>query len=123
MTSLYRQEIIERYRFPRHRGAIPNPDAQAEKINAFCGDEIALFLRLDEQREHIAEARFEGQGCALMTASADMLCEMLEGKPLSDIRDFRADDLLGRYGEPPSPGRLTCVLLPYEALKSAVPLL
>ena len=121
--TLYRQEIIERYRFPRHRGIIQNPHAQAEKVNAFCGDEIALFLRLDEKKERVAEARFDGQGCALMTASADILCEAIQGKTCDAVKQFSAEDLLALYGEPPSPGRLKCVLLPYEALKSAVTLL
>lgn len=121
--TLYRQEILERYRFPRHRGTIQNPHAQAEKVNAFCGDEIALFLRLDEKKERVAEVRFDGQGCALMTASADILCEAVQGKTPDDLRIFAAEDLLRLYGEAPSPGRLKCVLLPYEALKSAASLL
>lgn len=121
--TLYRQEIIERYRFPRHRGTIQNPHAQAEKVNAFCGDEVALFLRLDEEKERVAEARFDGQGCALMSASADILCDAIHGKTPDDLRRFSVEDLLGLYGEPPTPGRLACVLLPYEALKSAVSLL
>ncbi len=58
-----------------------------------------------------------------MSASADILCEAVEGRPLSEVRNFTADDLLQRYGEPPSPGRLACVLLPYEALKSAISLI
>ena len=121
--TLYRTEIIERYRFPRHRGAIKNPHAQAEKVNAFCGDEIALFLRLGDGGMRVAEVRFDGQGCALMTASADILCEAVQGKTCDAVKQFSAEDLLVLYGEAPTPGRLKCVLLPYEALKSAVSLI
>ncbi|MEK7099309.1 MAG: iron-sulfur cluster assembly scaffold protein [Patescibacteria group bacterium] len=121
--TLYRQEIIERFRFPRHRGVLKNSHAHAEKANMFCGDEIALYLRLDEKKERVAEARFDGQGCALMTASADILCEAVQGKTPDALRKFTADDLLRMYGEAPSPARLKCVLLPYEALKSATSLL
>lgn len=121
--TLYRQEILERYRFPRHRGAIVSPHAHAEKINTLCGDEIALFLRFDEKKERLAEAKFEGHGCAVMTASADILCEAVIGKTPEDAKRFSAEDMLHLYGEAPSPGRLKCVLLPYEALKSAVSML
>ncbi len=121
--TLYRQDIIERYRFPQYRGEIQKPDLQAEVVNSFCGDEIGLYLRLDEGKEGIAEAKFIGEGCALMSASADVLCGAIEGKPLSEVRSFTADDLLGRYGEPPSPGRLKCVLLPYDALRRCLQLL
>lgn len=115
--TLYRQEIIERWRFPRHRGAIENPDLQAEVVNTFCGDEVGLFIRLDSMRQSAAEVRFNGEGCALMIASVDVLCDAVEGKTIEALRGFKAEDLLGFYGEPPTPGRLRCVLLPYEALR------
>jgi len=104
--TLYRQEIIERWRYPRHRGVMQSPDSQGERVNAFCGDEITLFLRLDEKKKSVCEARFTGEGCALMVASADMLCEAIEGKIIDEARRFSADELLLLYGEPPTPGRL-----------------
>ena len=138
---LYREEIIERWKYPRHRGVLERPDAQAEVINAFCGDEIALFLRLgpvrsqtpeasaipplaewtshgaDEEEKKVIEAKFQGEGCALAAASADILCKAAEGKSIGDVRRFSADDLLHLYGEPPTPGRLGCVLLAHRALE------
>lgn len=117
---LYRQEIIERWKYPRHRGVMQAPDAQGERVNMFCGDEITLFLQLDEKKTSVREARFMGEGCALMSASADMLCEAIEGKAMGEVRKFSAGDLLRLYGEPPTPGRIPCVLLGYEALKQAL---
>ena len=118
--SLYREEIIERYRFPRYRGTIQNPHTQGEVTNALCGDELTLFLRLDEKKERAAEVKFEGEGCALMTAAADILCETITGKNVAQLREFSAEHMLALYGESPSPSRLKCVLLPYEALKQAL---
>lgn len=117
---LFREEIIERYRFPRHRGIIQNPQTQGEVMNSFCGDELTLFLRLDEKKERAAEAKFQGEGCALMTASADILCGAIREKAVQELRSFSAEDMLSLYGEHPSPSRLKCVLLPYEALKRAL---
>ena len=118
--TLYRQEIIERWRYPRHRGVMQSPDSQGERVNAFCGDEITLFLRLDEKKKSVCEARFTGEGCALMVASADMLCEAIEEKMIDEARRLSADDLLRLYGEPPTPGRIPCVLLVHEALRQAL---
>lgn len=117
---ILREEIIERYRFPRHRGIMQNPHTQGEVMNSLCGDELTLFLRMDEKKEKIAEAKFQGEGCALMTASADILCGALAGKTKGELQNFSAQDLLSFYGEHPSPSRLKCVLLPYEALKRAL---
>lgn len=156
--TLYRKEIIERCRFPRHRGEIKNPDLQGEVMNDLCGDEITLFLKFDPVRDvctnrlkspysktefakvgvttgnqisngvdagkkKVVEAKFSGEGCALMTASADILCSALLGKDKKDLGKFSEEDLLSLYGEKPTPARTRCVLLPLEALRSGLKML
>ena len=115
--NMYRQEIIERYRFPRYRKEIKNADLQGEVLNALCGDELTLFFVFDDKKERVREVTFGGTGCALMTAAADMLCQHLTGKTKQELSAFSADDMLALYGEMPSPSRLKCVLLAFEALK------
>ena len=114
---MYRDAIIERFKFPQHKGAITGADAQAEVVNTLCGDELVLYLKLDGVKGKIVDAKFDGQGCALTLGWGDLVCENVVGKPLTEIRKFTADDVLALYGETPSPSRLKCVLLPYEALK------
>ncbi len=121
--TLYRKEIIERCRFPRHRGEMQNPDLQGEVINDLCGDELTLFLKFDPEKKKVAEARFSGEGCALMTASADILCSALLGKNKKELEKFRKEDLLSLYGEKPTPARIRCVLLSLEALRSGLKML
>ncbi|MDP3770442.1 MAG: iron-sulfur cluster assembly scaffold protein [Candidatus Sungbacteria bacterium] len=118
--NLYRQEIIDRARFPTHKAEIKKSDLQGEVMNVLCGDELTLFFMFDEKKENVADVSFSGQGCALMTASSDILCEHLIGKTIAQLKKFTADDMMALYGEMPSPSRLKCVLLPYEALKRAV---
>lgn len=118
--NLYREEIIERYRFPRYREEIKNADLQGEVLNELCGDELTLFFIFDGTKTRVEKITFAGQGCALMTAAADMLCECLMDKTKEELVAFSADDMIKLYGEMPSPSRLKCVLLGYEALKRAV---
>src|SRR3989344_608538 len=118
--TLYRKEIIERCRFPRHRGEIKNPDLQGEVMNDLCGDEITLFLKFDPEKKKVAEAKFRGGGCALMTASVDILCSALLGKDRKELEKFSEKDLMSLYGEKPTPARVRCVLLPLEALRTGL---
>lgn len=117
--NLYRQEIIERSRFPRYRQDIKNADAQGEVLNELCGDELTLFFVFDPQKMRAEKVTFMGEGCALMVAAADMLCERLTGMSVKELLTFSANDMLALYGQMPSPSRLKCVLLPFEALKKA----
>ena len=118
--NLYRQEIIERYKFPRHRGEMKDASVQGEVLNILCGDELTLYFLFDANKIDVENVSFGGTGCALMTAAADMLCDRLTGKTIEELKDFSADDMLKLYGEMPSPSRLKCVLLPYEALRQAI---
>lgn len=92
-------------------------------MNDLCGDEITLFLKFDSERKRVTEAKFNGGGCALMTASADILCSALLGKDKKDLEKFSEKDLLSLYGEKPTPARTRCVLLPLEALRSGLKML
>lgn len=118
--NLYREEIIERYRFPRYREEIKNSDLQGEVLNELCGDELTLFFVFNNTKTRAEKVTFAGLGCALMTASADILCEHLTGKTKEELAGFSGDDMIKLYGEPPSPSRLKCVLLGVEALRRAV---
>lgn len=115
--SIFRQEIIERYKFPRHKRQMQDADAQGEVINRLCGDELTLYIRLTKPKDAIEHISFQGEGCALMTAAADLLCECMTRKPLHEADAFTSEDMIALYGEMPSPSRLKCVLLPFEALK------
>ena len=117
MRTLYRSEIIERYKFPRNKGVMKDASVQGEVMNALCGDDLILYLRVDKTGGTVQDASFSAEGCALMQASADILCGYIKGRSLEELRGFSPDDLLKLYGEPPIPSRLKCVLLPYEALK------
>ena len=119
MTT-YREDIIERSRFPRFKREMKASDLQGEVLNELCGDDLTLYFLFDGKKGHVQELTFSGQGCALMTAAADMLCEHLDKKSKEELRAFSADDMMKLYGGPPSPSRLKCVLLPFEALKRAV---
>ncbi len=118
LDDLYREQIIDRYKHPRFRGALPQPDARYEDENPLCGDHVVVYLKFDEQGR--AQARFEGQGCAISMASADLLMEYATGKTAAELRALTKDDVLDLIGLQLSPARLKCALLPYKALKAAL---
>ncbi len=53
---------------------------KAEGKNLSCGDEITIFVKVDKGK--IVEASYLGHGCIISQASAAMMCEIIEGKPL-----------------------------------------
>ncbi|HUX73721.1 MAG TPA: SUF system NifU family Fe-S cluster assembly protein [Steroidobacteraceae bacterium] len=78
LQDLYRDVILDHNRNPRNFGALDEATVSLEGFNPLCGDRLTLRLRLVDDR--LADIRFEGQGCAISTASASMMTEAVKGK-------------------------------------------
>src|SRR5271169_6313392 len=78
LSELYRDVILDHNRRPRNFGALEPADASVEGFNPMCGDRLTLRLRLADGA--ISDIRFEGQGCAISTASASLMTEAVKGK-------------------------------------------
>jgi nitrogen fixation NifU-like protein len=116
--SLYREAILDHFRNPRNKGTLDPADFTYEDVNPLCGDEIRMDLRTDGER--ITEVRFSGRGCAISQAAASILTEMVEGRPLDEVKAISREDLLDELGVPISPARMKCAMLGLKVLKAGI---
>ena len=114
----YSDVIRERWRQPRFRGELPGVTAQAEDVNPLCGDRVRIMLRLDDGR--VAEAGFVGDSCAICTASADVLAELVTGRLAAEARAVETADVLSVLQADIRPTRMRCVTLPLSVLAQAL---
>jgi nitrogen fixation NifU-like protein len=116
--ALYSDVIRERWRRPRYRGELAGATTTAEDVNPLCGDRVRLQLRLEDGR--VAAARFAGDSCAICTASADVVAELVEGRPSSAAATLEAGDILAVLQADVRPTRMRCVTLPLTVLGKAL---
>ena len=88
LRELYQATILDHYKSPRNFGAPESHDRDAEGYNPLCGDRLTVYLNLDGDR--VIGARFEGQGCAISTASASLMTEIVKGKSFAEIESVFA---------------------------------
>lgn len=119
MDDLYREVIIDHYKNPGYRGSLDPHDISFEDENPLCGDQIKIDLRVDESGK-ITEAAFDGHGCAISQASADLLLESVIGKQVEEIKKMTKSTVLDLLGIELGPVRLKCALLPLKILKAGV---
>ena len=136
VRDLYSEEIRRHGRRPEHEGRPDGFDASARGDNPMCGDRVTVFIRRDA--DTISEAGFEARGCEISIASADLMCEAVQGAGVEQVRSW-ADDVeaMARTGRceacdaalerlrPLSavheyPSRVKCVTLPWRALIAAL---
>jgi nitrogen fixation protein NifU and related proteins len=115
MDDLYRDYILEHYRRPHNFGVLDGATTSQEGANPLCGDRITMQLRV--RGGVIDGVGFTGRGCAISQASASLLTDEIKGKPLTDVANFRADDLLDLLGIEISPARLKCAMLSHDSLQ------
>jgi len=137
LQDLYRELILDHSRSPRHFGKLADATHTAEGINPLCGDKLRLYLRVADD-DVIADAAFEGSGCAISVASASLLTEIVIGKTRDHALEFfqavtrhltapnantTVDIDLGKIraldGVREFPTRVKCATLPWHALNSA----
>jgi nitrogen fixation NifU-like protein len=119
MDDLYRELIIDRYKNPHFRGSLDPHDITFEDDNPLCGDHIRIDLRIDGENR-VSEVAFDGHGCAISQATADLLAESVVGKSLDEVKKINKQDILDMLGIELGPVRLKCALLSLKVLKAGV---
>lgn len=85
LTDLYREIILDHHRNPRNRGSLEAPPAaHAVGHNPLCGDEIEIFLQVDDGV--ITDVKVGGSGCSISQSSASMMSQAVKGKPVDDVK-------------------------------------
>ena len=133
LDNLYKDIILEHYKHPRNRGRLNPATVSGEGLNPSCGDELELFLNLEEGV--ISDVKFSGEGCAISQASASMMTEAIKGKSLEEalelagqfkamIRGEEPDDALGDLktlqGISKLHARVKCATLSWVTLEQAL---
>ncbi len=86
LEDLYREIILDHYRSPRNKGELESPPAhRAEGFNPLCGDEIVLYIDVDDAGV-ITDIKIDGQGCSISQSAASMMSATVKGKSLDDAR-------------------------------------
>ena len=140
LRELYQDIILDHGRHPRNFHALEHPTHLARGHNPLCGDRVTVYLAVDGDK--IADVSFEGRGCAISTAAASLMTEILKGKTLAEARalfarfhaavtggaaaalpaalEDDAERLEPLTGVKAYPVRVKCATLPWHAVQAAL---
>lgn len=133
LADLYQAAVLEHSRHPRNRYRPERFDVACPGVNPGCGDEITLYLALDDGR--LETVAFEGVGCAISQASASLMTEAVRGKAADEALGLAADFKAMVRGEEPAErlgearvlkgvsklhARVKCATLPWVTLEHAL---
>ncbi len=135
LTDLYQEIILDHNKRPRNFRELPECTCEAEGLNPLCGDEVKVFVRMEDGK--LSDVAFQGQGCAISRASASMMTGKTKGRSEAEARGMAAqvrEMLVGEEAETPRelgdlaalsgvrkfPARIKCAMLPWHTLEAAL---
>ena len=137
LRELYQELILDHTKCPRNFGELQGANCTAEGFNPLCGDQLTLYLVLEDGV--LKDVRFEGKGCAISTASASLMTEAIKGKTAeevaalfqrfqsvvtspvdSDIDTLELGKLAALAGVREFPLRIKCAILAWHTLRAAL---
>ena len=133
LRNLYQEVIFDHNRHPRNFGKLEGSNREAKGYNPLCGDEVMVYLKVDEGV--IVDAAFEGIGCAISTASASLMTEALKGTTVAAAQQLSENfhDMVAGSGNHRElgklevlsgvrdfPVRVKCATLPWHTLNAAL---
>ena len=116
--EIYKQQIIDRYQSPRHKGAIATPSAEASVVNSLCGDQLQVQLLVEN--DQIRDVRWTGEGCAISLAAADLLADTLLDLRTDQALGLTKQDVFDLLGIELKPSREKCALLGWECVQQSL---
>jgi len=136
LNDLYQELILDHNKSPHHFGDLPGANRHAQGHNPLCGDEVEIFLNVED--ETIRDLRFKGHGCAISKSSASIMTDVMLGKSVKEaigvfeefhrlltIEGASVDTaVLGKAmafaGARQFPARVKCATLSWHTLKAAL---
>lgn len=116
--DLYAYQILDHYKRPRNYGVLTDADASSEQANLSCGDNIIMYLKLNDDK--IAKLQFTGDGCAISKATASMLTEKLVGKKTTEVLAMDLESIRELLHIEISDRRSSCALIGLSAIQAAL---
>lgn len=100
--NLYNAAFIDHVSHPDYKYQMDEATHSHEGINPSCGDDLVFSVKINDEGI-IEEAAYQGSGCAISQASADMMADLVTDKTPEDaikLSRLFMDMVSGRETDP-----------------------
>ena len=115
----YSQKVLDHFMKPHNVGKLENPDGTATEGSPACGDQVSIFLKVDEDTHIISDIKFQSYGCASNIATASIITDLAKGKTLEEAKEISWKEAAEALDGLP-PVKMHCSVLAVDTLRKAI---
>ena len=114
---MYSEKVMDHFSNPRNVGVLKDADGVGKVGNPVCGDMMAFYIKVEDDR--LADIKFQTFGCGAAIAVSSMVSEMAMGKTLDEAMTITNQDVADELGGLPG-NKMHCSNLGADALHKAI---
>lgn len=115
----YSQKVLDHFMKPHNVGKLENPDGMATEGSPACGDQVSIFLQVEEDTHIISDIKFQSYGCASNIATASIITDLAKGKTLEEAKEISWKEAAEALDGLP-PVKMHCSVLAVDTLRKAI---
>jgi nitrogen fixation protein NifU and related proteins len=115
----YSQKVLDHFMHPHNVGKMDNADATATEGSPACGDQVTVYLKVNEDSKVIEDVSFLSYGCASNIATASIITDLAKGKTLDEAKQITWKDAMEALDGLP-PVKVHCSVLAADTLQTAI---
>jgi len=115
----YSQKVLDHFMKPHNVGKIENPDAEATEGSPACGDQVSIFMKINNETKIIEDIKFQSYGCASNIATGSIITDMAMGKSIEEAKHITWKGAAEALDGLP-PVKMHCSVLAVDTLKKAI---
>ena len=118
--QFYMEQLMDNYKNPQNKSVMKDYTFFKKQKNASCGDMFEIYVKIDKNESKIVDVKYEGEGCAISTASFSLFSQKLIGMDFEKAKKLKDKDIYEMLGVTISAGRVNCAMLSLNAFLNGV---
>lgn len=115
----YSQKVLDHFMKPHNVGKLENPSAEATEGSPACGDQVSIYLKINDKTKVIEDVKFQSYGCASNIATGSIITDMAMGKNLDEAKKITWKEAAEALDGLP-PVKMHCSVLAVDTLRKAI---
>ena len=115
----YSQKVLDHFMKPHNVGKLENADVEATEGSPACGDQVTIYMKVDEKTHKINDIKFQSYGCASNIATGSIITDLAKGKTLEEAENITLKEAAEALDGLP-PVKMHCSVLAVDTLQKAI---